>query len=76
MEENYKGHHIHSTAKFVPDRRWTPHLLITSPNGAIHQFVLRGGFESESEAETYGIVFAKTWIDEGNPPNPPNIRDK
>lgn len=71
MDENYKGHQIQSTARYLRDSgRWLPHIVINwtnGPRGQSREFDVRHGFATEVDAEADGLAFTKQWIDNGKP---------
>jgi hypothetical protein len=71
MDEDYKGHHIKSTAGPIHESgRWVPHLVINWIAGSreeSREFDLKRGFATEQDAEEAGVTFAKKWIDDGKP---------
>jgi hypothetical protein len=72
MDEDYKGHHIQSTAKpIIESGRWIPHVVIRWMRGGVGeefiQFDVKRGFATEQDAEEAGVTFAKQWIDERKP---------
>jgi hypothetical protein len=71
VDEDYKGHHIHSRARpILESGRWIPHIVINWTAGSreeFRQFDMKRGFATEQEAEEAGVTFAKQWIDEGKP---------
>jgi hypothetical protein len=71
MDEDYKGHHIHSTARpILESGRWVPHLIITWTSGSreeIREFDGQARVCNENEAEQAGVTFAKQWIEDGKP---------
>ena len=71
MDEDYKGHHIQSVPRQLPDsRRWTSHVVINwtaRSREEFRQFEVKHGFATEEEAEREGLTFAKKWIDDGKP---------
>jgi hypothetical protein len=71
MDENYKGYHIESKPKKLPDSgRWTPYVSINGTNGRREQLVrfsIKRGFATEEDAAQAGLTFAKNWIDDGRP---------
>jgi hypothetical protein len=70
MDEDYKGHHIRSVPRHLPDsNRWTAHVVInwTGSRKEIRQFEVKRGFATQEEAEREGLIFAKKWIDDGKP---------
>ncbi len=71
MDENYKGHHIWSVPRQLPEsRRWTSHVVINWTDGSRQVqtvFEVKRGFATQEEAEREGQTFAKKWIDDGKP---------
>lgn len=71
MDEDYKGHHLKSTARYLPDsNRWSAHVVINWTAGArkeSRQLDVKRGFATEEDAEQAGLAFAKKWIDDGKP---------
>jgi hypothetical protein len=71
MDEDYKGHHIHSTPRYLPDSgRWSAHVVINwtaGPREEFRQFDVKRGFATEEDAAQAGVTFAKQWIDDGKP---------
>jgi hypothetical protein len=71
MDEDYKGHHIHSTARqLIESGRWVAHAVINWTAGArkeSRQLDVKRGFATEEDAEQAGLTFAKKWIDDGKP---------
>ena len=70
MDENYKGYHIESKPKKLPDSgRWTPYFSIDGTNGPRERrrFSIKRGFATEEDAAQAGLTFAKNWIDDGKP---------
>jgi hypothetical protein len=71
MDEDYKGHHIQSIPRQLPDsRRWTAHVVINWTAGSreeFRQFDVKLGFAAQEDAELGGLIFAKKWIDDGKP---------
>jgi hypothetical protein len=71
MGEDYKGHHIQSTARQLPDsNRWTAHVVINWTRGShkeFRQFEVGRGFATQEDAAQAGVTFAKKWIDDGKP---------
>jgi hypothetical protein len=71
MDEDYKGHHIHSTPRHLPDSgRWSAHVVIkwtVGPREDFRQFDVRRAFATEEDAAQAGVTFAKKWIDDGKP---------
>jgi hypothetical protein len=77
MDENYKGYHIQSKPKKLPDSgRWTPYVSIDGTNGPreqLRRFWIKRGFATEEDAAKAGLTFAKNWIDDGKPPLSKNV---
>ena len=71
MDADYKGHHIKSVARYLPDSdRWTAHVVINWTDRSherFSQFDVKRGFATEEEAEQAGLELAKKWIDNGKP---------
>jgi hypothetical protein len=71
MDEDYKGHHIRSVPRQLPEsRRWTAHVVINwtvRSREEFRQFEIKRGFATQEEAEREGLTFAKKWIDDGKP---------
>jgi hypothetical protein len=71
MDEDYKGHHIKSIPRQLPDsHRWTAHVVINWTAGSheeVRQFDVKRGFATEEDAEQGGIRFGEQWIDDGKP---------
>ena len=76
MDEDYKGHHIQSVPRQLPEsRRWTAQVVInwTEPLEEFmqfeikHEFEIKHGFATQEDAEREGLTFAKKWIDNGKP---------
>jgi hypothetical protein len=71
LDEDYKGHHIRSVPRQLPEsRRWTSHVVINWTAGAreqFRQFEIKRGFAIQEEAEREGLTFAKKWIDNRKP---------
>jgi hypothetical protein len=71
MDENYKSHHIQSTARpILESGRWVPHVIITWMSGSgekIREFEVKRGFATEEDAQQAGLTFARNWIDQGKP---------
>ena len=71
MDEDYKGHHIQSVPRQLPDsRRWTSHVVINWIAGSreqFRQFEIKRGFATQEEGEREGLILAKKWIDDGKP---------
>jgi hypothetical protein len=71
MKINHNDHTIESTGWQVPDTSvWSAKVVVSwSKTGAkIQEFDGPvADFRSKAEAETYGIEFAKKWIDDGKP---------
>jgi hypothetical protein len=76
MDQDYKGHHIQSVPRQLPDSgRWTAHVVINWTAGSreeLRQFEVKRGFATQEEAEMGGLIFARKWIDGGRPP----LRDR
>jgi hypothetical protein len=72
MDEDYKGHHIQSVPRQLPDSGgWTAHVVINWTAGSrveLRQFEVERGFATQEEAEMGGLIFARKWIDGGRPP--------
>jgi hypothetical protein len=70
-DENYKGYHIESKPKKLPDSgRWTPYVFINGTNGRrehFRRFFIKRGYATQEEAAQAGLTFAKNWIDDGKP---------
>ena len=69
MQQNYKGHGIHSTASFLPDG-WKPHLYVAFSDGGhtiLKNFTMDWAFATSEKAEQAGLSFAQKWIDDGKP---------
>jgi hypothetical protein len=73
MDTNYKNHLIKSVASPIPNSdHWTATVSITWSE--TNQEQLRkfdgpvAGFPSLGEAESWGVQFAKNWIDDGKAP--------
>jgi hypothetical protein len=77
LDENYKGYHIESKPKKLPDSgRWTPYVSIYGTNGPreqLRRFSIKRGFATEEDAAQAGLTFAKNWIDDGKPALPENV---
>jgi hypothetical protein len=59
MDEDYKGHHIQSTAKpIIESGRWIPHVVIIWIKGGVEeefiQFDAKRGFATGQDAEEAG----------------------
>ena len=71
MDEDYKGHHIQSVPRHLPDSdRWTSHVVINWTAGSREQFrefEVKLGFSTQEDAELGGLIFARKWIDDGKP---------
>jgi hypothetical protein len=71
MDEDYKGHHIQSVPKHLPDsNRWTAHVVINwtvRSREVFRRFDVKRGFATQEDAEQGGLTFAKKWIDDGKP---------
>jgi hypothetical protein len=71
MEEDYKGHHIKSIPRQLPDSgRWIVRVVINWRNGSheeFRQFEVKRGFATDEDAAQAGLIFAKNWIDDGKP---------
>jgi len=71
MDEDYKGHHIRSVPRQLPEGlRWTSHVVINwteRSRQAQAVFEVKRGFATQEEAEREGVTFAKKWIDNGKP---------
>jgi len=63
MDEDYKGHHIQSVPRQLPDSgHWTAHVVINRTVGSrvqLRQFEIEHGFATQEEAETGGLIFAR-----------------
>jgi hypothetical protein len=61
MDENYKGHHIWSVPRHLPEsRRWTSHVVINWTDGSRQVqtvFEVKRGFATQEEAEREGLAF-------------------
>ena len=72
MDEDYKGHHIRSVPRHLPDsNRWTAHVVINwtvRSREEFREFEIKRGFSTQGDAELGGLTFAKKWIDDGKPP--------
>jgi hypothetical protein len=72
MDEDYKGHHIQSVPRHLPDSsRWTAHVVINwtiRSREQFREFDVKRGFATQEDAELGGLIFAKKWIDDGKPP--------
>ena len=73
MTENYEEHNIQASAWRLPDpSSWKPRVLIGwSEDGRemMKSFTIQRTFATEKEAQVDGLLFAKTWIDDGKPPS-------
>ena len=71
MDEDYKGHHIRSVPRHLPEsNRWTSHVVINWTAGSreeFREFEVKRGFATQEEAEQGGLIFARKWIDDGKP---------
>jgi hypothetical protein len=71
MDEDYKGYHIRSVPRQLPDsRRWTSHVVLNWTDGSRQVqtvFEVKRGFATQEEAEREGLTYAKKWIDDGKP---------
>ena len=71
MDEDYKGHHIQSVPRHLPDSgRWTAHVVINWTvrfREEFREFEVKRGFATQEDAERGGLTFAKKWIDDGKP---------
>jgi hypothetical protein len=71
MDAEYKGHHIRSVPRQLPEsNRWTSHVVINwtaRSREESWQFEVKRGFATQEEAEREGLTFAKKWIDDGKP---------
>jgi hypothetical protein len=71
MTEDYKGHHIQSVPRHLPDsNRWSSHVVINWTGGSrqeFRQFDVKRGFATQEDAEMGGLIFARKWIDDGKP---------
>ena len=60
MDEDYKGHHIRSVPRQLPESgRWTAHVVINWTAGSreeIRQFEVKRGFATQEEAEREGLT--------------------
>ena len=72
MDEDYKGHSIHSSASHLLDsNEWEPCVSISRIEQGKLELVnphVGGVFSTQADAEKEGLLFAKKWIDEGKPP--------
>jgi ABC-type proline/glycine betaine transport system ATPase subunit len=72
MTETYEKHNIQASAWRLADPKgWKPRILIGwSEDGLemIKSFTIQRTFATEKEAQLDGLLFAKTWIDDGKPP--------
>jgi hypothetical protein len=70
-DENYKGNHIESKPRNLPDSgRWTPYVSISGTDRRreqLRRFWIKRGFATEQDAAQAGLTFAKNWIDDGRP---------
>lgn len=74
MEYEYKKHHIAYSGHFMPDiGKYKPTVTITEVNGIQNRVThfetsrFDKSFDTTEEAASYGIAFAKKWIDDGKP---------
>ena len=71
MDEDYKGHHIQSVPRQLPDsHRWSAHVVIkwtVRSREEFREFDVKHGFATQEDAELGGLTFAKKWIDDGKP---------
>jgi hypothetical protein len=71
MDEDYKGHHIQSVPRHLPDsNRWSSHVVINwtvRSREQFRQFDVKRGFATQEDAELGGLIFARKWIDDGKP---------
>ena len=71
MDEDYKDHHIKSTARIIAESdRWVPVVIVSWKSGfreEIRQLNVKRGFPTEQDAQAEGILFARKWIDDGKP---------
>ena len=72
MNENYEKHNIQASAWRLTDPNgWRPRILVGwSEDGRemIKSFTIQRTFATEKEAQLDGLLFAKTWINDGKPP--------
>jgi hypothetical protein len=70
MYRNYEGHSIHATAwELLYPVGWEPLIFVTHREDAkevTKRFTIGRRFATRQEAETAGLAFAKSWIDDGN----------
>jgi hypothetical protein len=72
MKKNHKRHAIESFGWQIPDTSvWSAKVVVSWSEGGTEKTNKFDGevanFRSKAEAETYGIEFAKKWIDDGKP---------
>jgi hypothetical protein len=72
MKINHNGHTIDSIGWQVPDASvWSAKVVVSWFEAGTEKTSKFDGpvtdFRSKAEAETYGIEFAKKWIDDGKP---------
>jgi hypothetical protein len=71
MYRNYEGYRIHATAwELLYPVGWEPLIFVTHWEGAkevTKRFTIGKKFATRQEAETAGLAFAKSWIDDGKP---------
>jgi hypothetical protein len=72
IKEKYKGHIIYATAwQLVGESQWEPRVWVNWEEGSEAIFKvasLTKSYGVREEAERQGIVFVKSWIDDGKPP--------
>ena len=65
MDEDYKGHHIRSVPRHLPDsNRWTAHVVINwtvRSREEFREFEIKRGFSTQGDAELGGLPVHLTW---------------
>jgi len=72
MTDDYKQHLIQATAlQFADSKKWAVKVIVSwdeAANGELRQFDGPiAGFDSQGEAESWGMQFGRKWIDQGKP---------
>lgn len=68
--EIYKDNEVHASAvQFEDSGLWTPHVTVTDMTVRMRLTVPKTDktFPTREEAEQAGLLFAKKWIDDGQP---------
>jgi hypothetical protein len=70
MTHTYKGHGITVKGAEIRPKHWDLHIAVMWSDGGLttnKPFTITRRFDSLDEANTYGLLWVKNWIDGGKP---------